>query len=462
MLKKISIISMVWIGFILVAPLAQSQTSSNVAAIQNSIKRYLKQKGFSGTILVAEKGTPIYHQSFGLAQRKPSDKLQNDYHYGVASVTKLFTSIRILQLIEDKKIALSKSITTYLPQWKSQISPKVSIHHLLLHISGLPNIKDEVYLKPWTPTQVVQRSLNNRPKTKIGKFNYNNMDYILLGLLIEQVTGNRWETEITQHILKPFRLQNTGFLKYKNYSAKFAYPYSYQGKAKANKDPLFHIENFFSAGNMYSTAEDLLRLDQALYGDRLLKPASKKLLSKSYPRYGYAGYGVWNYAYPFIAQKPQIMERRGGIQGANVVLVRLIEANKTIIILSNDDRFNPDSFGDKTNLREMLIKALFAPSPLVGTWNVDLRPSPKAFPYIKELEISAVKGRKIEGIFYGQRITNGVLNRSWPRPYIAFHTSDLSNEYYHVAYLQDGQLRGVTYGIGRDFVAPWTAKKKNK
>ncbi|MCB0642194.1 MAG: hypothetical protein KDC44_11165, partial [Phaeodactylibacter sp.] len=61
--------------------------------------------------------------------------------------------------------------------------------------------------------------------------------------------------------------------------------------------------------------------------------------------------------YPFIDSQPLIMERRGGILGANVVLVRLLETKKTIIILSNDDRFNPDSFGDPTNLREQLIRA---------------------------------------------------------------------------------------------------------
>jgi hypothetical protein len=107
---------------------------------------------------------------------------------------------------------------------------------------------------------------------------------------------------------------------------------------------------------MYANTADLLKLDQPLYGEKLLDTESKKLMAVSYPQYNYTG--VWNYHYPFVTGSPTIMEQRWGIGGANVGLVRLTDAQETIITLSNDNRFNPDSFGDENNLREMLIRVL--------------------------------------------------------------------------------------------------------
>ncbi|MGB0840005.1 MAG: hypothetical protein ACPGXL_07695, partial [Chitinophagales bacterium] len=87
----------------------------------------------------------------------------------------------------------------------------------------------------------------------------------------------------------------------------------------------------------------------------LLNEDSKQKLAISHPEYGYVGYSVWNYNYPFLDNQPLVMERRGGILGSNVVLVRLTDLNRTIIILSNNNRFDTDSFGDTDNLKEAIL-----------------------------------------------------------------------------------------------------------
>ena len=153
-------------------------------------------------------------------------------------------------------------------------------------------------------------------------------------------------------------MDHSGFLEYVHYPTDFAYSYQVSKKGEFRKDPAFHIENFYAAGSMYATASDLLKFEQALYGGTLLTEKSKRKLSTSYPEYNYTGYGVWNYPYPFLENQPTIMERRGGILGANSVLVRLTDNNQTIIILSNNNAFNPDSFGDPENLREELIRII--------------------------------------------------------------------------------------------------------
>ena len=95
-----------------------------------------------------------------------------------------------------------------------------------------------------------------------------------------------------------------------------------------------------------------------LVGEDLLSQASKELMYTSYPEYNYSGYSVWTYTYPFSASRPRVMERRGGILGANSVLVRLLDLNRTLVILSNNDRFDPDSFGETGNLKEALMIAM--------------------------------------------------------------------------------------------------------
>lgn len=334
-----------------------SETTDTVA-IAARVEKYVSENGFSGTVLIAREGKPVFHRAYGLAYIPAQIEITPDAHFSIASVTKLFTSIRVLQLAAENKLSLSSSLVSYLPEMNIPRDEEITIHHLLLHLSGLPDEKDKVYRSKQSPEEVVAFSMQNKPVSRLGDFHYNNIDYILLGLVIEKITGNTWESEIQTHILDILGMDQTGFLAHGRYPRDFAYTYSYGKRNRAVQDPFFYIENFYAAGCMYSTASDLLRLDQALYEGTLLGEESYRLLAKSYPEYNYAGYGVWNYRYPFVPSQPFVMERRGGILGANVVLVRLTDTGDTIIILSNDDRFNPDSFGDEKNLREALIRLI--------------------------------------------------------------------------------------------------------
>jgi CubicO group peptidase (beta-lactamase class C family) len=326
--------------------------------IEQVVDDYCERKGFSGVILVADKGSVVFQQSYGLAYYATPDSIRADYHFAIASITKLFTSIRILQLVEENRINLEERAEIYLPQLESLLSDEVRVSDLLLHTSGLPEEKSRDYRKRRSPTEFAKSVLSRSPSTDRGDFNYNNLDYVILGLMIEEVTGESWEESIENNILNPAGLTSTGFLEYGYYPDRFAYTYRVK-REKFKQDPFFYIENFFAAGCMYATAEDLYKFDQALYSDLLLGEEGKELLATSNPELKYVGYGVWNYRYPFIDAQPLVMERRGKILGANVVLVRLTEENKTIVILSNDDRFNPDSFGDPDNLREALIQAMY-------------------------------------------------------------------------------------------------------
>ncbi len=334
---------------------ANAQPASN--RIDSIVQKSVTADLFEGTILIADKGQITYHKSFGFTNLERSNPVTNASHFSIASITKLFTAIATLQLIEEGKFQLTDNLETLLPQYDIPNSKKITVHHLLLHISGLPNENDAIFSQPKTPVAFVSETLAQKG-SRLGSFNYANIDYVLLGLLIAEYDKKSWEQAITHRILEPLNMENSGFLKKDAYPENFAYTFSYDAGGNRQQDPLFFIENYNAAGCMYATAEDLLKLDQALYGNQLLSEKSKVLMYTSYPEYNYSGYSVWTYNYPFSEAQPRIMERRGGILGANSVLIRMLDNNKTIIILSNNNRFNPDSFGNTESLKEALMIAV--------------------------------------------------------------------------------------------------------
>lgn len=134
----------------------------------------------------------------------------------------------------------------------------------------------------------------------------------------------------------------------------FAHPHYVLGGLRRARPPLF-FGTYGAAGGMYSTAADLLKLDRGLYSDELLSESGKAHLYTSYPEYNYSGYSVWTYRYPFLDSAPLVMERRGQILSATGVLIRFLELDRTIVILSNNGGFDPDSFGDPASFKEALM-----------------------------------------------------------------------------------------------------------
>lgn len=333
---------------------SHSGAQVNTDPIDRIVRLAAANDNFEGTVLVADKGKVIYHQSFGFKDDDERLPVENDTRFGIASITKMLTAIITLQLSEEGKFEITDSLEALLPQLNIPNAANITVHHLLLHISGLPNEDDEIYRQSKSTQEFVAETLSNEPSS-LGEFNYANLDYVLLGLIIEKFDGLPFELSVQQRILNRCAMTQTGFLQKGDYPQNFAYSHSYHDDEIRQADPLLFIENYYAAGAMYSTAEDLLKLDQALYGPKLLSEESKKLMSTSYPQYNYSGYSVWTYNYPFAESKPKIMERRGGILGANSVLIRMLDTNKTIIILSNNNQFNPDSFGDTQSLKEALM-----------------------------------------------------------------------------------------------------------
>ncbi|MEO1435301.1 MAG: serine hydrolase domain-containing protein [Bacteroidota bacterium] len=331
----------------------------DTTAIDQFLQTHIDQRHFEGTVLVADQGKVAYQRTHGLADRKLQLPIQDDSQFAIASITKMLTAVVVLQLVDEDKLELNQSLQELLPEIDFPNGENITIHHLLLHISGLPTEPLSVYDANRSNEAVVRYNLEKgKVYGQYNKFYYNNMDYMILGLVIQAVTGKDWQTNIHERIITPLGLKNTGFLKLGERPTQLVNSYAVSRKGKFEKNESFHVENMYAAGNMYSNAHDLLIIDQAMYSDQLLSEAAKAKLQLSYPEYGYTGYSVWTYTYQFTESRPRIMERRGALGGFNVVLIRFLDRNQTLIILSNNDGFNPDSWGDEQNLREGLIMAI--------------------------------------------------------------------------------------------------------
>jgi D-alanyl-D-alanine carboxypeptidase len=323
--------------------------------LEARISDYARAHNFNGTILI-QHNKKTYRRSFGLADRAFDIPIENDTKFRIASITKAFTAVLILQLYEQGRLDLHAVIKTYLPDYTGEGADRVTVHNLLNHTSGIHNfdtiksydeaVKNgmEVYQLPHTTAELVTRYSSGKLVHEVGKvFDYNNADYIILGKIIEKITSKSYERVLKERILDPLGMTESGMLYQKDIVRKLANTYFKTGETKPliNDLPVY-IENWYSAGGMYSTATDLLKFSKALYGFKLLKPETLSLMLK--PGLDNYGYGLWIADIKVRGKEYRAAHRPGSIMGANVVLLRFLNEDLTIIILSNTNATDIDAF----------------------------------------------------------------------------------------------------------------------
>lgn len=321
------------------------------------IDSFVSKNNFNGTILIAKSGNTNYEKSFGLANMQFKVPNTPDTRYKVASITKAFTTVLIMQLYEQGKIDLNKTIGTYLPAYTGEAKDKVTIIQLLNMTSGIYNmdagatlesaLKNGLpqYQKPYTSDDMLIQFSSGKLVAKPGTaFDYNNADFIILGKIIEKVSGKSFEENLKEKILQPLGMVNSGMLSQMNIVDKLADTYFYRDDIKSMVNDLpVYIENWYAAGAMYSTAGDILKFSDALFAKKLLKQSSLDLMFTS--GLGEYGYGVWVYKnYDIHHKMYTIIKRPGSIMGAQAMLFHILEEGSTIMILSNTGTVSLDDF----------------------------------------------------------------------------------------------------------------------
>jgi len=300
------------------------------------------KKGFNGVVLIADKGKITYERYTGLASRHYDIPFSKASRFHIFSVTKTFTAALIMQLVEQNKISLDSTISAYYPEYKGEAGKKATIRNLLTYSSGrdLKEMREliEAYSTDnYPPDTFITKFCSEKLIDTPGKkFDYNNGDYILLGKIIEKIYGRPYEEVLREKILHPLKMSSTDYLHHNDIIRGMAESYSYQ-------DPQFYtptnyyMDNYYSAGAMYSTPEDLLIFDQAIFNHTLLKKATVDLMLTAYKDLGEVAFGFWVYPKKFGSVNTIFAERQGGGFGNHSNWVHLIDKDLTFILLANTD-----------------------------------------------------------------------------------------------------------------------------
>ena len=295
--------------------------------------------GFSGSVLLASQGKPLLSKGYGYANAEWQIPNTPDTKFRVGSVTKQFTSMLVMQLREQGKVKLEDSVCLYVEPCPATWNP-VTIHHLLTHTSGIPTYTAlpawrETMMAPRTIEQMIRLFRDLPLQWQPGeRYAYNNSGYFLLGVVIEKIAGKKYEQALQEMILTPLGLKDTGYDWPQAIVPRRAS--GYRGKGATLSHALaIDMQQPYAAGAMYSTVEDLLKWDQALYTDTLIPAAAKKIMWTPF-RENYA-YG-WNIAEPSAATfGHRRVAHGGGINGFSAHIIRLPDVNVTAIVLSNNE-----------------------------------------------------------------------------------------------------------------------------
>ena len=290
---------------------------------------------FSGSILVARNGHAMISKGYGFANREHGVQNTPKTKFRLGSVTKQFTAMAILILQNRGKLEVQNPVAGYIPNCPEAWEP-VTVHHLLNHTSGMPEHTNAIDWQttgraPHTVQGVIDlfkdKPLDFRPGEQ---HRYSNSGYILLGHIIEQITGQSYEAFVTKNIFEPLGMENTGYDHTDRVLSHRASGYDKRGDTFVNAGYL-DMSLPHAAGGLYSTVEDLLLWDQALYTDRLVPFSCLETMFMLSPFLANYGYGVG------IGQRfgRRVIGHGGGIHGFLTMLDRYIEDKVCIIVLSN-------------------------------------------------------------------------------------------------------------------------------
>jgi CubicO group peptidase (beta-lactamase class C family) len=317
---------------LLITVVTHSHAQNNFSAFEKALVQLNKEKAFNGAVLVAKNGNILYQKNIGYADMEHNTPISTNTKFELASITKAFTAILILQLFEKGKIKLDASVSNYIPEFTRNDSGQITIHHLLSHTSGL---QDFVGLScdfaTWTKKEFLEELQKTPIHFKPGtQFEYSSSTYILLRFIIERVTGKSYSTNVKENIFDVADMSHSGIIYNHNIIKDRALGYTVTEDKYQNALPVANHEIFIGAASMYSTTQDLLKFDQALYTDKLLKQKEKNLMyTVVQPPYGYG----W-----FIsddAENGKIVSHGGDIFGFTSLFERRLKNKVVIIILSN-------------------------------------------------------------------------------------------------------------------------------
>lgn len=333
-MKRIIVFSLLVLPFV-----ARPQSSQTYQPI-DSILTYLHDRHlFSGVALVAEEGQIVYQKALGWSNAQSGKPLNIQSAFNLASISKQFYAMMVMMLQEQGKLDYDDPVQKHLDDFPY---PAITIRQIMNQVSGLPEYfemaaRDMNLADTLTNAHLLQLLKQNKPPLVFEpgeEWQYSNTNYTTLASLIEAVSGEPVDQFFKANITTPLGLQNTYVynLKLGEAPASRVFGFRYEG-GKIVKNDLVRFDGIIGDGNIYSSAEDLLKWDQALYTEKLVKTSTfqeaitpAKLNNGEATTYGFG----W-----FISEEGKVVSHTGGWVGFRNLLVRYLEDNRTLVVLSN-------------------------------------------------------------------------------------------------------------------------------
>lgn len=303
-------------------------------------------KGFAGEVAVTDRASTVYDR----AVSAPGDPHSPGETWRWASVTKQITATLVLQEVAAGRLGLDDTLSARLPAFKGTTAGEITVRMLLQHTSGLPN-PDETpaagakafpafYLRAGMRGDAFEYCAGKPRAAPGGRFSYNNCDFIVLGALLERITGEPYGRIVHERIAAPLQLKTLGLAE------DGVEPATVRGRLDdTTPEPAFHLATFGASGALYGDAADLLAFDRALLEGRLLDAAATRLAWTGDPKLGYVALGAWAFPAPLkgCSGAVKLVERRGEIGGIEVRNLIAPELGRALVLFA--DRSDLD-FGE--------------------------------------------------------------------------------------------------------------------
>lgn len=328
----------------------------NIKSCEQFLDEFSSKIGLNGNILVSKNDEILFEKSYGYMNISQKTPLSHESQFGIGSITKQFTAVAILKLVQDQLIALDSKIPDIILQFKNTPwAQNVTIEHLLTHTSGIytPSPLENDATQFTSLNQVIDYLVDKPSTSKPGHiFMYSNNGYLVLGYIIEALRNKSLACYMKENFFDPLGMNST-YLRIDNTSCSdlLAIPHVYKDGGSIEKLEKYWLTFPFSAGGIVSTTHDLSKWNSALYNEKII---SKNLLEQFLsPRE--LGYGL-GIIIETVANGDTIYLHGGCIDGYQSILLYLPAQKTTICVLTNVDYHNTNRMDAlKLQLSMMII-----------------------------------------------------------------------------------------------------------
>lgn len=317
-----------------------------IAELEAHVKKLAEADVFSGSVLIAKDGEVLYKGAFGLANKDFNVPNRVDTKFNLGSMNKMFTAVAVAQLVEKGKLSFDDPLSKFIPDFpNAEAAKKIRIKHLLTHTAGLGGYFSERYEsmsreKIRTVDDMMNLARQDEKDIKFepgSKWQYSNTGIMVLGKVIEIVSGRSYFDYVRENIYKPAGMTNTDCYELDKVNTNLAIGYNKQftdAGVEWGNNIFAHVMRGGPHGGGYSTAEDLLKFDRALRSGKLVSAATFKTLTTPKPELNSPGYG-----YGFSVDKEQnSVGHSGGFIGISSNLEMYPDSGWTAIVMSNYSR----------------------------------------------------------------------------------------------------------------------------